>query len=66
MYNVKSRYICHRHNIIKHLLSNEIISIDFIKSKENIMGPLTKDLLRELVYNSLKGMGLKLLKDERV
>jgi hypothetical protein len=66
MYNVKSRYIRHRHNIIKYLLSNEIISINLVKSKENIVGPLTKDLLRELMYNSLKGMGLKLLKDERV
>jgi hypothetical protein len=40
MYNNKSRNICYRHNIIKYLLSNEIIFIDYVKSKENIMDML--------------------------
>jgi len=66
MYNEKSRHIRCRHNIVKHLLLNEIISIDYIKSKKNIMDPLTKDLLRELVYNSSRKLNLKPLKDERV
>jgi hypothetical protein len=34
MYNDKSRHIHHKHNIIECLLSNKIISIDYIKSKE--------------------------------
>jgi len=56
----------HTHNTIKYLLSNEIILIDFVKSKENIMDPLIKSLLGELVYNLSRGMSLRLLKDERV
>ena len=49
MYNSKSRHIP-----IKQLLSSGIITIDFVRSKDNIADPLTKDLTRELVENSLK------------
>jgi hypothetical protein len=66
MYNKNFRHIHRRHNTIKHLLSNEVIFIDYVKSKDNIVDPLTKDLSRELVYNSSRRMGIKLLKDERV
>ena len=59
MYNSKSRDIRRRHNTIRQLLSNGIISIDYIKSKENIADPLTKGLTKELVYSSSKGMRLK-------
>jgi hypothetical protein len=59
MYNGKFKHIHHRHNTVKHLLSNEIIFIDYIKSKENITDPLTKCLSRELVYSLSKGMSLK-------
>ena len=59
MYNGKSRHIRRRHNTVRQLLSNGIISIDYIKSKENIADPLTKGLTKELVYSSSKGMGLK-------
>jgi hypothetical protein len=48
MYNRKSRHIHRRNNIVKHLFSNGIISILYLKSKENIMYLLTNDLLREL------------------
>jgi hypothetical protein len=66
MYNRKSRHIDRRHNFIKHLLSNVIIFISYIKSKENISNLLTKSLSRELVNNSSRGMSLKPLKDEKV
>ena len=59
MYNSKSRHIRRRHNTVRQLLSNRIISIDYIKSKENIVDPLTKGLTKELEYSSWKGMGLK-------
>ena len=59
MYNGKSRHIRRRHHTVRQLLSNRIISIDYIKSKENITDPLTKGLTKELVYSSSKGMGLK-------
>jgi hypothetical protein len=66
MYNDKSRPICHKYNIVKHLLSNIITFINYVKLKENITDPLTKGLSRELKYNSLRRMSLKPLKDKKV
>jgi hypothetical protein len=48
-----------RHNTIKQLLSNGIISIDYKKSKDNITDPLTKGLSGEHVNCSSRGMDLK-------
>ncbi|GKC04824.1 hypothetical protein Tco_0996434 [Tanacetum coccineum] len=59
IYNGKSRHIRRRHNTIKDLLRNGIISIDYVKSKENIADPLTKGLGREQVIFTSRGMGLK-------
>ncbi|GJZ46324.1 retrovirus-related pol polyprotein from transposon TNT 1-94 [Tanacetum coccineum] len=47
IYKSKSRHIRRRHNTIKDLLRNGIISIDYVKSKENIADPLTKGLCGE-------------------
>ena len=63
MYNGKSRHIRRRHNTIRQLLSTGIISIDYVKSKDNIADPLTKGLNRELVEKSWKGMELKPIKE---
>ena len=63
MYNGKSRHIRHRHNTIKQQLLTGVISIDYVKSKDNIADPLTKGLNRELVGKSSKGMGLKPVKE---
>jgi hypothetical protein len=49
MYNSKYRYIHHRHNIVKHFLSNGIISIDYVKLKENIMDSLTKSFSEKAI-----------------
>ena len=54
MYNGKSRHIRRRHNTIKQQLSTRVISIDYVKSKDNIADPLTKGLNRELVRKSSK------------
>uniref|UniRef100_A0A2N9ISW3 Reverse transcriptase Ty1/copia-type domain-containing protein n=1 Tax=Fagus sylvatica TaxID=28930 RepID=A0A2N9ISW3_FAGSY len=59
MYNGKSRHIRRRHNTVRQLLSNGIISIDYIKSKDNIADPLTKGLSGERVNCSSKGNGFK-------
>ena len=59
MYNGKSRHICQRHNTIKQLISSGIMAIDYVRSKENIADPLTKGIARELLYNAVRGMGLK-------
>ena len=62
MYNDKSRHNHRRHNTIRKLLSIGVISVDYVKSKDNIVDSLTKGLNKELVEKSSKGMGLKLVK----
>ena len=62
MYNGKSRHIRRRHNTIRQLLSTGIITIDYVRSKDNIADPLTKGINRELVESSSRGMGLKPMK----
>ena len=59
MYNDKSRHIRRRHNTVRQLLSNGIMTIEYIRSKENIADPLTKGLTRDQVSKSSRGMGLK-------
>ena len=59
IYNGKSRHIRCRRNTIKQLLSNGVISIQYVKSKENIADPLTKGLPKEQINYTSKGMGLK-------
>ncbi|PHU05794.1 hypothetical protein BC332_26616 [Capsicum chinense] len=58
MYNGKSRHIRQRHNTVKELLSSGIITVDYVKSKDNVSDPLTKGLSREGVERTSKGMGL--------
>ncbi|PHT54000.1 hypothetical protein CQW23_08462 [Capsicum baccatum] len=59
MYNGKSHHIHRRHNTIRELLSSGIITIDYVKSKDNVSDPLTKGLSREGVERTSKGMGLR-------
>ncbi|PHT89022.1 hypothetical protein T459_04135 [Capsicum annuum] len=59
MYNGKSRHIRRRHNTIRELLSSGIITVDYVKSKNNMSDPLTKGLSREGVKRISKGMGLR-------
>ena len=42
MYNGKSRNIHRRHNTIRQLLSTRVISLNYVRSKDNIADPLTK------------------------
>ena len=63
MYNGKSRHIRCRHNTIRKLLLIGVISLDYVKSKDNIVNPLTKGLNRELVKRSSKGMRLTPIKE---
>lgn len=59
VYNGKSRHIRRRHNTIRQLLSQGTISIDFVKSKDNLADPFTKGLSREQINCGSRGMGLK-------
>ncbi|GKE21200.1 hypothetical protein Tco_1432712 [Tanacetum coccineum] len=59
MYNEKSRHLGVRHNMIRKLIMNGVISIEFGRSQQNFVDHLTKKLARDLVTKSAKGMRLK-------
>jgi len=59
MYNNKSRHIRHRHNTVKQLLSNEIISINFVSSKDNLTDLFNKGLSGEHINCASRKMDLK-------
>ena len=46
IYNRKSRHIRLRHKIVKQLLDDGIISLDYVRSELNISDPFTKPLGR--------------------
>ncbi|GJY69340.1 zinc finger, CCHC-type containing protein [Tanacetum coccineum] len=59
MYNGKSRHLGVRHSMIRELITNGVISIEFVRSQQNLADHLTKGLARDLVIKSAEGMGLK-------
>ncbi|GJZ68998.1 zinc finger, CCHC-type containing protein [Tanacetum coccineum] len=59
MYNGKSRHLGVRHNTIRELIMNEVVSIDFVRSQQNLADHLTKGLARDLVIKFAEGKGLK-------
>ena len=59
VYNGKSRHLGVRHSMIRELIMNGVISVDFVKSQQNLANHLTKGLTRDLVHKSVTGMGLK-------
>ena len=58
-YNGKSRPIIRKHSTMRSYLSSSIITVDYIKSNDNLADPFTKALARDKVQNTLRGMGLK-------
>ena len=62
MYNGKSRYTRRRYNTIRQLLSTEVISLDYVRSEDNIIDSLTNGLNRELVEKLSREIRLKPLK----
>ncbi|GKA71282.1 hypothetical protein Tco_0777421 [Tanacetum coccineum] len=59
MYNGKSRHLGVRHNMIRELIMNGVVSIEFVRSQQNLVDHLTKGLARDLVIKSAEWMGLK-------
>ena len=59
IYNGKSRHLGVRHSMIRELIMNGVISIEFVRSQQNLADHLTKGLARDLVNKSVIGMGLK-------
>ncbi|GJY96813.1 zinc finger, CCHC-type containing protein [Tanacetum coccineum] len=62
MYNGKSRHLGARHSVIRELITNEVIYIEFVRSQQNLADHLTKGLARDVVIKSTEWMGLKGLK----
>ena len=58
-FNEKRRHLRVRHKSIRNLISHGVISLDFVRSKNNIADPLTKGLTRQQVFESSRGMRLK-------
>ncbi|GJV53723.1 zinc finger, CCHC-type containing protein [Tanacetum coccineum] len=59
VYNGKSRHLGVRHSMIRELIMNGVISVEFVKTQLNLADHLTKGLARDLVRKAAIGMGLK-------
>nr|GEY39726.1 zinc finger, CCHC-type [Tanacetum cinerariifolium] len=59
MYNGKSIHLGVRNNMIRELITNGVVSIEFVRYQQNLADYLTKGLARDLVIKSAEGMGLK-------
>lgn len=59
VYNGKSRHMDIRHRKLHELITHEVITVEFVRSQQNIADRLTKGLAMNLVIISVKGMGLK-------
>ncbi|GJQ89513.1 hypothetical protein Tco_0000652 [Tanacetum coccineum] len=49
MYNGKSRHLGVRHSMIHELITNGVVSIEFVRSQQTLADHLTKGLARDLV-----------------
>ncbi|GJR65524.1 hypothetical protein Tco_0011589 [Tanacetum coccineum] len=59
MYNGKSGNLGVRHNMICELIMKGVVSIEFMRSQQNLVDHLTKGLTMDLVLKLAKGMSLK-------
>ncbi|GJT22920.1 zinc finger, CCHC-type containing protein [Tanacetum coccineum] len=59
VYNGKSRHLGVRHSMIRELIMNGVISVEFVRTQLNLADHLTKGLARDLVRKATIGMGLK-------
>ena len=50
VYNGKSRHLGVRHSMIRDLIMNGVISVEFVRSQQNLADHLTKGLARDLVH----------------
>ncbi|GKB85248.1 zinc finger, CCHC-type containing protein [Tanacetum coccineum] len=56
IYNGKSRHLGVKHSMIRELITNGVISIEFVRSQQNLADHLTKGLAKDLVIKSAEGM----------
>ena len=58
-YNGKSRHVSLRHQMVRQLLKNGVIIVDYIETQKNLANPLTKGLPKVMVSIKSKEMGLR-------
>jgi hypothetical protein len=58
VYNGKRRHIRIRHNSVKQLLKDGVISLHYVRSEINLPDMLTKPLNRKIVEKTSRGMRL--------
>ena len=58
-YNGKSRPLRRNHSTMRSYLSSGIITMNYIKSNDNLADPFTKALAKDRVWNTSRRMGLK-------
>ena len=59
VYNCKSRHLGVRHNAVRELITHKTITMQYVRSEQNLADHLTKGLTRDLVAKSTGGVGLK-------
>ena len=59
VYNGKKRHMQIRHGVVRQLLKNGVISLDFVRSEKNLADPFTKGLTRRVILETSRGIGLK-------
>jgi len=60
-FNEKRRHLRVRYKSIRNLISHGVISLDFVRSENNIADQLTKGLMCQQVLESSRGIGLELI-----
>jgi len=65
-YNGNNRHIKLRHNLVKQLLKSGIISIDYVRSEQNLVDPLSKPLGRNMILDISRGMRVNPLANKQV
>ncbi|XP_040957882.1 uncharacterized protein [Gossypium hirsutum] len=58
-YNGNKRNIRIRHESMRHLIKNGVITLEYVRSERNLVDPLTKGISGKMIFDSLKGMSLK-------
>ena len=59
VYNGKKRHIRIRHEAVRHLILNGVLTMEYIRSERNLADPLTKGLNKKMVLDSSRRMRLK-------
>ena len=55
VYNGKCRHLGVNYGMIRELIMNGVISVDFVRTQQNLINHLTKGLCRDLVHKVAAG-----------